>query len=61
MVQVMVERVGLDAIENYGVADLSGEASETAISIPLKGLVGKPAPKDAPYNLAVLGRYILPF
>ena len=60
MGQVMVERVGVDAIDNYGVADLVGEASEPFKSVPLKGLVEKPAPKDAPSNLAVLGRYILP-
>ena len=29
-------------------------------SAALKGLVEKPSPKDAPSNLAVLGRYILP-
>jgi UTP--glucose-1-phosphate uridylyltransferase len=60
MGQVMVERVGSEAIENYGVADLNGEASEPFRSVPLKGLVEKPSPKDAPSNLAVLGRYILP-
>jgi UTP--glucose-1-phosphate uridylyltransferase len=58
--QVMVERVGSDAIENYGVADLGGEASEPFKSVALKGLVEKPSPTDAPSNLAVLGRYILP-
>ena len=58
--QVMVERVGLDVIDNYGVADLNGAASEPLNSIPLKGLVGKPSAEDAPSNLAVLGRYILP-
>jgi len=58
--QVMVERVDSEAIENYGVADLNGEASEPFKSIPLKGLVEKPSPEDAPSNLAVLGRYILP-
>jgi UTP--glucose-1-phosphate uridylyltransferase len=58
--QVMVEQVSLDAIENYGVADLGGAPSQPSKSIPLKGLVEKPAPKDAPSNLAVLGRYILP-
>jgi UTP--glucose-1-phosphate uridylyltransferase len=57
---VMVERVGVDAIDNYGVADVDGEASEPFKSIPLKGLVEKPSPADAPSNLAVLGRYILP-
>ena len=58
--QVMVERVDFEAIENYGVADIDGLASEPFKSIPLKGLVEKPSPKDAPSNLAVLGRYILP-
>jgi UTP--glucose-1-phosphate uridylyltransferase len=35
-------------------------ASEPFKSVPIKGLVEKPSPKDAPSNLAVLGRYILP-
>ena len=55
-----MERVDSEANENYGVADLNGEASEPFNSIPLKGLVEKPSPKDAPSNLAVLGQYILP-
>lgn len=58
--KVMVERVSSGAIENYGVADLGGKASEPFKSVALKGLVEKPSPKDAPSNLAVLGRYILP-
>ena len=28
--------------------------------MPIKGLVEKPLPKDAPSNSAVLGRYVLP-
>jgi UTP--glucose-1-phosphate uridylyltransferase len=60
MGQVMVERADSGAIENYGVADLNGEASEPFKSVALKGLVEKPSPKEAPSNLAVLGRYILP-
>ena len=58
--QVMVERVSSEALGNYGVADLNGEVTELFKSIPLKGLVEKPSSKDAPSNLAVLGRYILP-
>ena len=59
--RVMVERVASEAIENYGVADLGGEASEPFQSLALKGVFEKPAlMKDAPPNLAVLGRYILP-
>jgi UTP--glucose-1-phosphate uridylyltransferase len=59
--QIMVERVSSDAIENYGVADLGTQESEAFKSVPLKGLVEKPSPKDAPSSLAVLGRYILPY
>jgi UTP--glucose-1-phosphate uridylyltransferase len=59
--QVMVERLHSDVIENYGVADLGEEVSEPFKSTSLKGLVEKPNLKDAPSNLALLGRYILPF
>ena len=48
--QIMVERVGSEAIENYGVADLDGEVSEPFKSIPLKGLVEKPSPEEVPSN-----------
>jgi UTP--glucose-1-phosphate uridylyltransferase len=58
--QVMVERVDSDMIENYGVADLGGATSKPFDSVALKGLVEKPSPDEAPSNLAVLGRYILP-
>ncbi len=58
--QVMVERVDSDMLENYGVADLDGAGSKPFDSISLKGLVEKPSPEEAPSNLAVLGRYILP-
>ena len=58
--QVMVERVESNMIENYGIADLNGFESKLFDSIPLKGLVEKPSSEEAPSNLAVLGRYILP-
>jgi UTP--glucose-1-phosphate uridylyltransferase len=58
--QVMVERVDCDMIANYGVADLDGAVSKPFDSIALKGLVEKPSSDEAPSNLAVLGRYILP-
>jgi len=59
--QVMVERVGLDVIENYGVADLGHELSQPFKSIELQGLVEKPSPEHAPSNLAALCQYILPY
>ena len=58
--QVMVETVEPDRVENYGIADLGDETTESFKSVKLKGLVEKPSPADAPSNLAVLGRYILP-
>ena len=59
--QIMVEPVSLDLVENYGISDLGDKATRPFKSIQLKGLIEKPSPKDAPSNLAVLGRYILPF
>jgi UTP--glucose-1-phosphate uridylyltransferase len=58
--QIMVERVSSDGIENYGVDNLGDRVSELFKSVPLKGLVEKPLAEDAPSNLAILGRYILP-
>jgi UTP--glucose-1-phosphate uridylyltransferase len=43
----------------YGIASVSpSEYGEDVVEVT--GLVEKPAPADAPSNLAVLGRYILP-
>ena len=58
--QVMVERVDSDMIESYGVADLDGVESKPFDSVSLKVLVEKPSSDEAPSNLAVVGRYILP-
>ena len=58
--QVMVERVGLDAIDNYGVADLNGDASQPFSSLILFGILEKPSSKYASSNLAMLGQYIAP-
>ena len=56
----MVEKVEDNAVENYGIADLSGIPAKPFESIKIAGLVEKPSVKKAPSNLAVLGRYILP-
>jgi UTP--glucose-1-phosphate uridylyltransferase len=58
--QVMVERVGLDEVENYGVADVGGAVVVPYESVPLQQLIEKPAASEAPSTLAVLGRYVLP-
>ena len=58
--QVMVERVNPRVVESYGIANLGDVALEPFKSVALKGLVEKPSPDQAPSNLAVLGRYVLP-
>ena len=58
--QVMVEPVASARVESYGIADLGDETTEPFKSVALRGLVEKPSPADAPSNLAVLGRYVLP-
>ncbi len=58
--QIMVERVAEAAVENYGVVDIDGRIATPFSSIKINKLVEKPSFNDAPSNLAVLGRYILP-
>ncbi|MBT7958319.1 MAG: UTP--glucose-1-phosphate uridylyltransferase, partial [Akkermansiaceae bacterium] len=58
--QVMVERVNPGVVESYGIANLGDVALKPFKSVALKGLVEKPSLDQAPSNLAVLGRYVLP-
>lgn len=58
--QIMVESVEPDRVGKYGIVDFGGASVEPFESIKLMGLVEKPSLENAPSNLAVLGRYILP-
>lgn len=51
-----VEEVPLSETDKYGVVSLS---TDPKVSFQIDGIVEKPAPQDAPSNLAVIGRYIL--
>ena len=53
---VAVQEVPSEAVSTYGVVD-AREVEEGVYEV--RGLVEKPAPEDAPSNLAVVGRYIL--
>jgi len=53
---VAVEEVPKDETQKYGVID--GEEIEEGL-ISITDMVEKPAPEDAPTNLAIIGRYIL--
>jgi UTP--glucose-1-phosphate uridylyltransferase len=56
--------VGPSETSRYGIASVEpaeeGLAAEGVEVVKVTGLVEKPKPEDAPSNLAVLGRYILP-
>jgi len=51
-----VEEVPADQTGQYGIID--GEPAEAGLR-RLRGIVEKPAPEEAPSNLAVVGRYVL--
>jgi len=48
-----------DEVSRYGIASV--EPTDDPDIVRVTGLVEKPAPADAPSNLAVVGRYVLPF
>lgn len=53
---LLVERVPRDAVGRYGV--IAGEARGDGV-YAVSDLVEKPAPEDAPSDLAIIGRYLL--
>ncbi|NUP74723.1 MAG: UTP--glucose-1-phosphate uridylyltransferase GalU [Sinomonas sp.] len=54
---VALMEVPRDAISAYGSADVTPVGGESFVQV--HGLVEKPAPEDAPSNLAIIGRYVL--
>lgn len=58
--QVMVEQVPMARVDQYGVVSLAGKAPDSGHSVPMTGVVEKPKQEDAPSDLSVVGRYILP-
>ena len=58
--QIMVERIDIKEIENYGIVNIDGKKSKPFKPVSIIGLIEKPNLQNAPSNLAVLGRYILP-
>jgi len=53
---VAVEEIPLEESSKYGV--IAGDAEEEGV-IRVNDMIEKPEPKDAPSNLAIIGRYIL--
>lgn len=55
---VAVVNVPRDQVSSYGVIDPAGELTSDGV-IPVRDLVEKPAPEDAPSNFILTGRYVL--
>ncbi|MGK2937544.1 MAG: UTP--glucose-1-phosphate uridylyltransferase [Solirubrobacteraceae bacterium] len=60
-VVIALEHVEGGEISRYGVAAPEGRVLSGNGAIPLRGLVEKPSPADAPSDLAIASRYVLPF
>jgi UTP--glucose-1-phosphate uridylyltransferase len=58
--QIMVEAVPDEEIHQYGIADIGAETLGVGQTAPLSAMVEKPKREEAPSNLAVVGRYVLP-
>ena len=57
---IAVEDVPREETFKYGIVDTGGEnAAVGSAGMPVKGLVEKPDPAEAPSTLSVIGRYIL--
>ena len=54
-----VEQVPMDQVSRYGIVEIEPDDSLPAGIHRVRDLVEKPARKDAPSNLAIIGRYIL--
>lgn len=58
--QILVEPVPEKDVNKYGIVDVGGVNMRPGESASLTNIVEKPCPKDAPSNLAVVGRYVFP-
>ena len=58
--QIMVQRVPKKNISSYGVTDIGSKRISNTKSMPIKKFIEKPSFHQAPSNLRIVGRYILP-
>jgi len=56
---VVVMDVPRDQTRKYGILDVATDDKREGALVPIKGLVEKPAPEEAPSTLSIIGRYIL--
>lgn len=58
--QIMVEPVPDELVDQYGVVDLDGATLKPSEYARMTRVVEKPPRDQAPSNLAIVGRYVLP-
>ena len=58
--QIMVEKVPHESVSGYGIVDIDGKVLKPGESCKIKDMVEKPKLDEAPSDLAVVGRYVLP-
>lgn len=58
--QIMVEPVPVELVSQYGVVDVNGVDLQPGEHALMSRMVEKPPREEAPSNLAVVGRYVLP-
>ena len=58
--QILVEPVAQEQVDQFGIVDVGGEQLSAGQSSAIHAIVEKPAQSEAPSNLAVVGRYVLP-
>lgn len=57
--QIMVEQVDKDEVSKFGIVDLNGVDIQAGEFARITQMVEKPSVKEAPSNLAIVGRYVL--
>jgi len=61
LAQILVDAVLQDKTDQYGIVALKdGDSLAAGESKPMQAMVEKPAVEQAPSNLAIVGRYVLP-
>ncbi|SPT67823.1 UTP--glucose-1-phosphate uridylyltransferase [Anaerobiospirillum thomasii] len=58
--QIMVQTVPHHEVISYGIVDVGGVELNPGDDCPIRNIVEKPSIEEAPSNLAVVGRYVLP-
>ena len=58
--QIMVEKVPKESVSSYGIVDIGDVKLNSGSSAKINNIVEKPKTSEAPSDLAVVGRYVLP-